>query len=242
MRKISFLQIVVFNALVLPPLFLALITARVVLLSLPANDVRGVASVAAGLASLYVYLILSYRVFIHVFCLLPGDIPPGSRQEFVYHVYILFYLIFFYPIIRSGLLPTPLMRVFYLALGTKLGKNTYSQGIIHDPPFVVIGSNSTVGQSALLIPHVIEGKRIAHHFIRIGDDVIIGAASVLLSDVVVGDKATIAAGAVVKKGTRIGPGETWAGVPARRIRSANANFSFPKTTDRCSAPGCGENE
>jgi acetyltransferase-like isoleucine patch superfamily enzyme len=32
-----------------------------------------------------------------------------------------------------------------------------------------------------------------------------------------GDDSVLAAGAVLAKGTRVGPGELWGGVPARRI-------------------------
>ena len=127
----------------------------------------------------------------------------------------------FYPVMRSGFMPAPLMRAFYLALGTRLGRNTYSQGIILDPPFVRVGSDSVIGQAALIVPHVIEGTRLAHFPVEIGNNVTIGAHAVVLSDVVVGDNAIVATGAVVPKGSRIGAGEVWGGVPARRIKSAD---------------------
>jgi acetyltransferase-like isoleucine patch superfamily enzyme len=110
------------------------------------------------------------------------------------------------------------MRVFYQVLGARLGDNTYSQGILHDPPFVEIGHDSVVGQGALLIPHVIEGERLAHFPIRIGNHVTIGANAAVLSDVEIGDHAIVATGSVVKKGSRIGPHEVWGGVPARLIK------------------------
>ena len=33
----------------------------------------------------------------------------------------------------------------------------------------------------------------------------------------IGDGAMISAGSVLSKGTKVGPGEVWAGVPARRV-------------------------
>ena len=59
-----------------------------------------------------------------------------------------------------------------------------------------------------------------HHSVRIGNNVTIGAHSVVLAGVTVGDGALVATGAVVKKGTRIGAGEIWGGVPAKLIKSA----------------------
>lgn len=220
MRKIAASQVAVFSALVLAALALAVAATRLTVDRAPLGDFRGVVLLLAGLLFLYVFAILIYRLFLTLFPLSAGEIAPGSRQEFVYHVYLLFYLILFYPVMRSGAVPVPMMRLFYLALGARLGANTYSSGIIKDPGFVEIGSNSIVGQGALLIPHVVEGPRLAHYPIRMGDNVTIGAHAVVLCDVVIGNGAIVAVGAVVARGTRIAHGEVWGGVPARCIRRA----------------------
>lgn len=217
MRKIRPSQIAVFATLYFGALGLAVGTTALLLGRLPLGDFRGVALVFATVVFFYGWGLAAYRLFLKAFPLLPGEVAPGSQQEFVYHVYVLFYLMLFYPIMRSGFVPAPLMRAFYLALGTRLGDNTYSQGIIHDPPFVEIGRDSVVGQYAILVPHVIEGARLAHYPIRIGNNVTIGAHASVLGGVEIGDGAVVATGAVVKKGTRIGPGETWGGVPAKRL-------------------------
>ena len=222
MRVIRPSQILVFLTSLGAALALAVGTVALLLGSLPLGDFRGILLLLAGILFLYVYGILIYRIFMAVFPLRAGNIERGSGQEFVYHVYLLFYLMLFYPIMRSGFMPAPLMRAFYLAIGTRLGKNTYSQGIILDPPFVEIGDDSVVGQYALLVPHVIEGERLAHYPIRAGNNVTIGAHAVVLSDVVIGDGAIVATGAIVTKGTRIGEGEVWGGVPARRLRGRNS--------------------
>jgi acetyltransferase-like isoleucine patch superfamily enzyme len=72
---------------------------------------------------------------------------------------------------------------------------------------------------SILTPHVLENKQLAIYRIKLGANVVIGAQSIILAGVVVGDNAVIAAGAVVPKFTIIGPGETWGGVPAKRIGS-----------------------
>lgn len=217
MRKIKPSQIVVFALLLGGALLLSVVTAWASLGQVPLGDFRGVVLTLLGVILLYAYSILFYRLFLRVFPLHAGEIVADSQQEFVYHVYILFYLLLFYPVIRSGFMPAPLMRVFYLALGTRLGENTYTQGILHDPPFIEIGRDSVIGQYAILVPHVIEGSRLAHHPIRLGNNVTIGAHASVLSDVTIGDGAIVATGAVVRKGTQIGAGEIWGGVPAARI-------------------------
>lgn len=222
MRKITFSQILVFLLLSGLALALAIGSTAWLLGDLALGDFRGIVLVLAGIVLLYVYAITLYRLFLALFPLNAGDIPPGSGQEFIYHVHVLFYLLLFYPILRSGIPPAPLMRVLYLALGARLGSNTYSQGLIHDPIFVEIGHDSVVGQSALLIPHVIEGSRLAHNPIRIGNHVTIGANACVLSDVEIGDHAIVATGSVVRKGSRIGAHEAWGGVPARLIKRLDA--------------------
>lgn len=182
------------------------------------GDFRGVVLSIIGVFFFYIFSIAIYRLFFFLLPLHAGEIKEGSREEFLYHIYLLFFLMIFKPVMRSGFVPVPIMRVFYIALGAKLGPNTYSGGIIEDPLFTQIGENSLVGQSALLGAHVIENRTLAHYPITIGSNVTIGAQSVILADVIIGDNAIVAAGSVVTKGTRIGEGEVWGGVPAKFLK------------------------
>jgi len=217
LRRINSWQIVVFTLLLTITLGMAVGTALLLVTPIPLGGYHEIAVVCATVILIYLYALFFFRVFLMVFPLRAGEIPEGSQQEFVYHVYLLFYLILFYPILRSGFVPVPMMRLVYLGLGAKLGNNTYSSGIILDAQFVEIGDNSIVGQYALLVPHVIEGKRLAHYPIRMGNQVTIGAGATVLSGVTIGDGAIVSTGAVVTKGTIIGAGEIWGGIPAKLI-------------------------
>ena len=218
MRKINGTQVLVFLALFALAIMAATATTALTFDRLPLGDFRGVVLVLVGVAFLYIYALLLFRLFLAICPLQEGEIPVKSRQEFIYHVYLLFLLILFYPVIRSGFVPVPLMRLFYQALGGKMGVNTYSSGIIFDPQFVELGANTLVGQYALLIPHVVEREHLAHYRIRIGSNVTIGAGATVLAGVTIGDDAIVSVGAVVRKGTVIGNGETWGGVPARLLQ------------------------
>src|SRR5690242_6815289 len=145
MRKIGAAEISLFLALLLLILSLTWLTAAWLFQYLPPSDFRGILSVASGIFLLYVYALLVYRAFLSVMHLKEGEIAPRSKDEVGYHVYLLFYLILFYPLMRGGFIPVPLMRVIYQALGARLGENTYSSGIILDPPLVDIGANTIVG-------------------------------------------------------------------------------------------------
>jgi len=221
MRKIAGKEILVFSLLAAVAVIAGIATTWLVLGRVPLGDFRGVALTVAGGLFVYFYAILVYRVFLAIAPLREGEIAEGSQQEFVYHVYLLFYLMLFYPVMRCNLLPLPLLRLLYIALGARMGENSYTAGVINDPGFVTIGRNTLVGATTLLVPHVIEGARLAHYPIRIGDDVTVGAHAVVLSGVTIGDGAIVATGAVVTKGTQIAAGEHWGGVPARLIKQGN---------------------
>ena len=60
-------------------------------------------------------------------------------------------------------------------------------------------------------------NKLEYHPIEIGDNVTIGASSVVLAGTTVGDNVIIAAGSVVPKHTHIPAGQIWGGVPAKVI-------------------------
>lgn len=225
MRAITAPQIAFFFLLLGVTLILGIVTTAWLLGSAPLGDFRGVVLTGTAILFVYLYAFAIYRLFLHFMPLKEGNIPEGSREEFAAQVNILFYLMLFNTLIRTHFLPVPLMRLIYLALGAKLGPNTYSAGVLLDPPLTRIGSNSIVGHDAVLIAHAIEGSHLALAHIEMGDNVTIGATAVILSGVKIGDGAIVSAGAVVTKGTRIGAGEIWGGVPAKRITVTSDNHS-----------------
>jgi acetyltransferase-like isoleucine patch superfamily enzyme len=219
MRTMRWLAVAAFSVLLVPVAVLAGATAWWCGQFLHAlGDLRGVALAVGALVCIYGYALAAHRLLLWVFPLREGTIIAGGDQELRYQVYILFYLFLFNTLIRCRAIPIPAMRLIYLALGARLGANSYSAGTIFDPMFVTIGASTLVGESALLVPHVIEGSELAHYRISIGNNVTIGAHAVVLAGVTIGDNAIIAANAVVTKKTCIRAGETWGGTPARCSR------------------------
>ena len=88
---------------------------------------------------------------------------------------------------------------------------------ITDPWFVELGEKVTIGGDAVILGHLGHGDQIMLGRVIIGDGSIVGAKAVVFPDVRIGSRARIGAGAVVVRGTIVGDGETWAGVPARKI-------------------------
>ena len=162
--------------------------------------------------------VILFRILLFSRPIKEGYIAEKSKDEFFYNIYLLFKLFLFFPIIRTKLIPVPLTRLIYICLGSRLGANTYSGGTILDPPLTIIGSNTIIGEDALLYSHAIEGRQLSHAFINIGSNVTIGAKSIIMSGVTIGDGSIIAAGSVVLKQTQIGCNEIWGGVPAKFIK------------------------
>lgn len=222
MRQISVGQIATFVLLLCAIVALGVGTAWVLLGRRDLGDFRGVVLTAGAIFAVYVWAFIVYRGFLAAMPLAAGDIPEGSREEFAAQINILFYLILFNTLIRTHFLPVPLLRLVYLALGARLGRNTYSAGVLLDPPLTQIGDDCIIGHDAVLFSHAIEGRRLSLAPIRIGHRVTIGATAVVMSGVTIGDDAIVSAGAVVLKDTRIGAGEVWGGVPARCLKPSVA--------------------
>lgn len=218
MRKISTRSILVFNSLLIIAILFAILITKISLSRLFFGDFTGLVVTFFFLVFFYLISIFIYRVFLIFFPLPEGDIKANSKQEFIVNVYQLFYLIPFHLLLKSQLIPVSLMRVVYVLLGAKMGANTYSSGLIDDPPLTIIGSNTLLGQDCLLTCHIIEGEKLGLQKIRIGNNVTIGAKAVIMAGVTIGDNAIIGAGAVVIKGTKIGAKEVWGGIPAKKIR------------------------
>lgn len=104
-------------------------------------------------------------------------------------------------------------------LGAKLGRNTFCSGTILDPIFTIAGDNTIIGEDSCLFAHAIEGDHLSHKRIILGNNVTIGAKSILMSGVEVKDNSIVAAGSVVLKNTIIGENEIWGGNPARFIKT-----------------------
>ena len=108
---------------------------------------------------------------------------------------------------------------FYRGMGARMpGSVLLGYGSrITDPWFVEVGENVVIGADAVILGHLGHGDQIVLGRVVIGDGVVVGMRSVIFPDVRIGNYARVGAGAVVVRGTVIPEGETWAGVPARKI-------------------------
>jgi non-ribosomal peptide synthetase-like protein len=124
---------------------------------------------------------------------------------------------------------TPLLPLYHRLMGARIGRRVQiNTAVVADQNLLEIGDDTVIGGDVTLVCHSAERGYLITAPVRIGRDVTVGLMAVILPGCTIGDGAVIAAGAVLSKGARVGPGEIWAGVPARRVgRRRRAAVSDP---------------
>ncbi len=121
---------------------------------------------------------------------------------------------------------TPFLPMYHRLMGARIGRRVQiNTAIVADQNLIAIGDDTVVGGDVTLVCHSAERGHLVTAPVTIGRGVTIGLMAVVFPGCTIGDGALISAGAVLSKHTRVGPGEIWAGVPARRVgrrRTASA--------------------
>ena len=128
----------------------------------------------------------------------------------------LFYLV------RYTFLPfvtlTPFGIWFLKAMGMTIGRHAFiNTEYISDPQLIRIGEDAALGGSVRICAHFGGGGHLTVAPVTIGARATLGLAVTVMGDVEVGDGAVVLPNSVLLPGSRVGAGETWGGVPARRI-------------------------
>jgi non-ribosomal peptide synthetase-like protein len=113
---------------------------------------------------------------------------------------------------------TPFIVLFHRMMGMKLGKRVQiNTAVIGDSNLIEIGDDTVIGGDATLIGHSAERGNLVTGRVKIGSNVTVGLMAMIMPGVEIGDRAVIAANAFLPKDTKVGPGEIWAGIPAKKV-------------------------
>jgi acetyltransferase-like isoleucine patch superfamily enzyme len=113
---------------------------------------------------------------------------------------------------------TPFINLFHRMMGMKLGARVQiNTAVIGDSNLIEIGDDSVIGGDVTLVAHSAERGELVTERVKIGSRVTVGLMAVIMPGVEIGDGAVVAAGAIFTKGTKVGAGELWGGVPARKL-------------------------
>jgi len=114
--------------------------------------------------------------------------------------------------------PTPFNILFYRLMGMKIGRGVQiNSSRISDPSLITMEDKVTLGGSVTLVAHYGQAGFliIAPTILRKGCT--IGLNATIMGGVEIGENAKILPGSVVLPKTQVPAGETWGGIPARKI-------------------------
>jgi hypothetical protein len=114
--------------------------------------------------------------------------------------------------------PSPLSNLFYQLMGMKIGQGTVINSThISDPSLIELGEQVTIGGSAVITGHYGQGGYLVLARTKIGRRATIGLRAVIMGGVTIGENVRLLSNSVVLPKTNIPDGETWGGVPARKM-------------------------
>ncbi|MEM3399258.1 MAG: acyltransferase [Candidatus Micrarchaeia archaeon] len=112
-------------------------------------------------------------------------------------------------------------NALYTLLGVKVGKNVAiglcAQLDVFFPELIEIGDNTIIGYDALILTHEFLPNEWRAGRVKIGKNVLIGARSIVLPGITIGDNAIISAGSLVNR--NVEPNSFVGGIPAKKIAS-----------------------
>ncbi len=119
--------------------------------------------------------------------------------------------------------PTPLNLLFYRMMGMRIGRDTQINSVnISDAALVTLGERVTIGGSATIVAHYGMGGILIISPVLIGNGATIGLKATIMGGVEIGEGAKVMPNSFVLPRTKIPAGETWGGVPARKIELRKA--------------------
>jgi acetyltransferase-like isoleucine patch superfamily enzyme len=146
-----------------------------------------------------------------------GRYPYASFRGYQWASYNALILILRYSF-ANWIRATPFLVLFYRLMGMKAGARVQvNTAVVADCNLLTVGDDTVIGGDVTLICHAVEGPNLVTAPVKIGKQVTVGLMAVVMPGCVIGDRAILAANAVLKKGTVVGEGEIWGGVPARKI-------------------------
>jgi len=153
---------------------------------------------------------------------LPTRIKPFRGGYYTLHALPWFLHNGLFYLVRFTFLPfvslTPFGIWFLKAMGMKIGRHAFiNTEFISDPQLITIGNDAALGGSVRICAHYGGGGNLVIAPVTIGHRATLGLSCCVMGDVVIGDDATILPESVLLPGSRVGAGETWGGVPARKI-------------------------
>lgn len=123
----------------------------------------------------------------------------------------------------SNYLPMKARRMMAKWGGVQFGRSFLGQQVIFDsihPENIEVGDRCAITMRCIILTHYIKPDGNNHRYeygkVKIGNNVFLGAGTIITKPVTIGDNVIVGAGSIVTKD--IPSNEIWAGVPARFLK------------------------
>lgn len=114
--------------------------------------------------------------------------------------------------------PTPFNIFFYRQMGMKIGQRTeVNTSNISDAGLITLEDAVTVGGSVTIIAHYAKAGYLIISPVIVRKGATLGIRAIIMAGADIGEGATILPNSVVLPNTIVPAGETWAGVPAKKL-------------------------
>ena len=151
----------------------------------------------------------------------PGIYPIGSMQTIRWGLCGAFLKLVNVAFLNM-ITPSFLNVIYFRLVGAKIGKNVQINSIsVNDPWLLEIGDGTVIGGGASINCHTVERGKLVLEKVKIGKNCTIGAQSLVWPGCIVGDGAILSTKSVLKKRSKVGEKQIWAGNPAENIRNRN---------------------
>lgn len=203
--------------------------------SLPILALLAMAIAGFGVAGvIFLSLLRATKMYV-IGSLNTGNIPVESKDGQKWFLSVMLIAILYRSPFHSMVVGISLFTSwFFRGMGAKMPNATFLglDTVVKDPWFVEMGQRVSTGSGVLILGHITYEKGLFLGKVIIGDDVVIGVRSTIFPDVQIGKGARIGAGSVVTRGTRIPEGETWVGIPAKKLERSKDRTVEPQTAKR----------
>src|SRR5262245_15047712 len=185
------------------------------------SDLRVLEKIAAVYGLQMVFSVVVVRVVTAIFPFRQGIHGPRTRQRYLFNLVGFLYMFNLHALLYWAM-PPFFRQWVYRLLGTRVGGGVaIIGGVLSDPTVVSLGDDVVIGIDTIVLGHALSAASPHEDYVligrvEIGHGVVVGARSVVMPGVTIGDHAVVQAMSVVAQGTRVPPYEIWGGCPARK--------------------------
>jgi non-ribosomal peptide synthetase-like protein len=122
---------------------------------------------------------------------------------------------------------TAMLNLYFRAMGVKIGKRVSINTVdIYDWDLITLDDDVMLGGACVILGHLFENGKVKMRPVHIGKKALIGTGARVMPGCVVEDHGVLAAGSIMKKGSRVTQNAIFGGTPAKLIRLRSEESTY----------------